>query len=77
MVTEIISKAHDLEECDRDGQVALEFTEGVNGRRGHGVVVCVLIVAGMTVGQDVNACLGWAGKTLLMYASQGGHEESV
>ncbi len=27
--------------------------------------------------QDVNACLGSAGKTLLMYASQCGQEESV
>ena len=49
MVTEIISKVHDVKECDRDGQVALEFTAGVNGHS----------------------------KTLLMYASQGGHEESV
>ncbi len=75
MLAELISKGHDLEECDQDGKLALELAAEAK----HGKVAGVLIGAGMAAGQwqDVNACLGSAGKTLLMYASECGHEESV
>ena len=74
MVAELISKGHDLEECDKDGKTDLELVSGAN----NGKVVGLLIKGDIEEGQwkDVNACLGSA-KTLLMYSSQFGHEESV
>jgi ankyrin repeat protein len=79
MVEELISKKHDLKECDKDGKTALELAAEANDGEGHGEVVGLLIKAGIEAGQwqDVNACLGSAGKTLLMYASQCGQEQSV
>ena len=74
MVAELILKGN-LEECDKDGKTALELAAAAN----NGKVVGLLIKAGIEAGQwqDVNACLGSTGKTLLMYASECGHEESV
>ena len=79
MVAELISKGHDLKECDKDGTTALELAAEANDGEGHSEVVGLLIKAGIEAGQwqDVNACLGSAGKTLLMYASQCGQEESM
>ncbi len=57
----------------KGGNLALELA----ARAKHGKMVGVLIAAGMAAGQDVNACLDSVGKTMLMCASQGGHEESV
>ena len=56
MVAELISKGHDLEECDKNRRTALQLA--AEGK--HGEVVGVLIGAGMAAGQwqDVNACLG-------------------
>jgi ankyrin repeat protein len=79
MVAELISNVHDLEECDKDGKTALELAAEAYDGEGHSEVLGLLIKAGIEAAQweDVNACLGSAGKTLLMYASQCGQEESV
>ena len=58
MVAELISKGHDLKECDKDGTTALELAAEANNGRCHSEVVGVLIAAGVAAGQDVNACLG-------------------
>ena len=58
MVEELISKGHELEECDKDGKTALELAAEANNGRCHSEVVGVLIAAGVAAGQDVNACLG-------------------
>jgi ankyrin repeat protein len=58
---------------DEDGKLALEIA----AYYGKDKVVGVLIGAGMAAGQDVNACFGWRGKTMLMCASEGGHKKSV
>jgi ankyrin repeat protein len=75
MLAELISKGHGLEECDKDGKAALELAAGAN----NGKVVGLLMEAGIYAGQwqDVNACLGSAGKTLLMYASECEQQEPV
>ncbi len=74
MVAELILKGN-LEECDKDGKTALELAAAAN----NGKVVGLLIKAGIEAGQwqDVNACLGSAGKTVLMYASECGQQEPV
>jgi ankyrin repeat protein len=79
MVEELISKGCELEECDEDGKTALDLAAEAYDGEGHSKVVGLLIKAGIEAGQwqDVNACLGSAGKTLLMYASQCGQVESV
>jgi ankyrin repeat protein len=79
MVAELISKGHELEECDKDGKTALELVAEAYDGEGHSEVLVLLIKAGIEAAQwqDVNACLGSAGKTLLMYASQCGQEDSV
>jgi ankyrin repeat protein len=79
MVEELILKGYELEECDKDGKTALDLAAEANDGEGHSKVVGLLIKAGIEAGQwqDVNACLGSAGKTLLMYASQCGQEQPV
>ena len=79
MVADLISKGHGLEECDKGGKTAPELAAEANDGEGHCEVVGLLIDGDIGKGQwqDVNACLGSAGKTLLMYASQCGQEESV
>ncbi len=68
-----IAAGQDVNARDQHGRVALELAANYE----KGEVVGMLIGAGMAAGQDVNACLGRAGKTMLMCASEGGHEESV
>jgi ankyrin repeat protein len=60
MVEELISKKHDLKECDKDGKTALDLAAEANDGEGHSKVVGLLIKAGLEAGQwqDVNACLG-------------------